>query len=134
MNIAAGEPGRPSHLQLERCCHDKGQCQGGQHTVGSQGVDVTLAPCVCFPYPHPHCERLPPVCLLLTLLERRGVVNDVSILPPSLQPRHYNKAALSGSSLKVAEFPLYREGPEQLGTLFLEGHHTLFRTRMRWQH
>lgn len=32
--------------------------------------------------------------LLLALLERRRVLNDVSILPPSLQLHYYNKAAL----------------------------------------
>lgn len=54
--------------------------------------------------------------------------NDVSILPPSLRPHHYNRAALSHSaqtSLSLAELPSSGEGPEHLDTLFLKGHHTL---------
>ena len=73
----------------------------GWWTVHPRGVDTSVHPCCCFPCPpfllsdfHQH--------QLLFLLLRRRVLNDVSILPPSLQPHHYNKAALTSSSAQIS--------------------------------
>ena len=72
----------------------------GWWTVHPGGVDTNVHPCCCFP--------CPPFLLSdfhqrqLFLLLRRRVLNDVSILPPSLQPHHYNKAALTSSSAQIS--------------------------------
>lgn len=60
--------------------------------------------------------------LLLSLLERRRVRNDVSTLPPSPQPHHCTRAALGPSAQTsiLLNFPLSGEGPELLGALFLK--------------
>ena len=99
----------------------------GPHTVGPQSVEVALHPSVCRPHPTPvvkdfHQSPLP------ARLERRPVLSDVSTLPPSLQPRHYNKAAFHCSQSRSTS--LVWGGTWRLGTLFLEGH----RIRMRRQH
>lgn len=111
MNNASGEPWR------QRAVPRLGSTQWA-HRVGA-----ALRPSFCFPHP----TRLLKTSTVSasSLLERRRAFNDVSILPPSLHPGHYNKAASNSSSPNLAEFPLSGEGPGRLGILFLEGHHTL---------
>lgn len=133
MNTAAGETQKISSLQVDWCYHSKGRCRGwggGQCTPGA--LIRPVHPCCCFPCPPFLLSDFHQRQLLLLLL-RRCVLNDVSILPPSLQPHHYNKAALTSSSAQISillNFPnLGGVGGDRTwvtgGTLFLKGHRTL---------
>lgn len=125
-NIASGGTQRVLHLRLAWCCWGNSAVPMlGWPVSGPTGCPyMSLHPCFFFP-----CSPIPIVkhfhqYLLLSLHERRHVSNDVSILPPSLQQYHYNKAASCCSSMQtcLAEPPRSRQGPEQRVTFFIEHH------------
>lgn len=105
VNIAASEPWRPPHRRLDGCSHGTRQCQcWGSARWTPRAGRWPSTPAFASPAPSPACYRLGPVSASCPSAKRR-VLNDVSILPPSFQPRHYSPAALSSSAPNLAAFP-----------------------------